>query len=59
MAVVKCQRCGREDEDIPTHQYVKFDNEVKYLCSDCWQKFRRWYNQASPAKQSCATCGAG
>ena len=38
----KCQRCNSE-EYIPTFQYVKFDNQVQYLCSGCWQIFRKWF----------------
>jgi len=39
----KCQRCGVQ-EYIPTFQYVKFDNHVQYLCSNCWQIFRKWFH---------------
>lgn len=45
MEIQKCQRCHHE-EYIPTHQYVKFDDKVHYLCEDCWQHFRRWFMQA-------------
>ena len=38
----KCQRCNVQ-EYIPTFQYVKFDNRVQYLCSSCWQIFRKWF----------------
>lgn len=38
-----CKRCGKE-EIIPTHQHVKFDLEVKDLCTSCWEKFRSWFN---------------
>lgn len=37
-----CNRCRRE-EQIPTHQLVKFDAEHHNLCSDCWQGFRSWF----------------
>ncbi len=37
----KCQRCGEYD-DIPTHQYVKFDQKLHYLCRNCWEIFRSW-----------------
>jgi hypothetical protein len=42
----KCQRCNNH-EYIPTFQFVKFDNQVQYLCSSCWQTFRRWFNVGS------------
>jgi len=38
----KCTRC-RSEEYIPTFQFVKFDDEVMYLCASCWQVFRRWF----------------
>ncbi len=38
-----CSRCFYQ-EVIPTHQYVKFDEEVQYLCRDCWEAFRRWFH---------------
>lgn len=41
MEKTKCDRCGRV-EDIPTHQYVKFDDKISYLCTSCWDEFRRW-----------------
>jgi hypothetical protein len=37
----KCERCGEYDE-IPTHQYVKYDEKVNYLCKRCWEIFRAW-----------------
>ncbi len=46
-----CRRCGSE-EIIPTHQYVKFDITVQYLCSDCWEEFRRWFNQGHNTTQT-------
>lgn len=41
MSTQRCARCKRE-EYIPTHQFVKFDLKVHYLCSGCWERFRRW-----------------
>jgi len=38
----RCARC-REEERIPTFQFVKFDDAVQYLCEGCWQIFRRWF----------------
>jgi hypothetical protein len=38
----RCHRCGNK-EHIPTFQFVKFDNDVHYLCSNCWQVFRKWF----------------
>ena len=38
-----CCRCFQQEE-IPTHQYVKFDEKLQYLCGDCWQGFRRWFH---------------
>ena len=38
----KCQRC-RSEEYIPTHQFVKFDDVVQYLCASCWEVFRKWF----------------
>ena len=52
-----CDRCRRE-EDIPTHQFVKFDNEVRYLCSDCWQRFREWYFRRPTASGRTPSTGA-
>lgn len=46
MGLVKCARC-REREDIATHQFVKFDTEVRYLCRRCWLDFRRWFNRGA------------
>ncbi len=43
----KCERCGRQ-EYIPTHQYVKFDQKVQYLCKSCWEGFRTWFIKGSP-----------
>lgn len=38
----RCARCEKE-EYIPTHQYVKFDEKIYYLCESCWSLFRRWF----------------
>lgn len=38
-----CSRCFHQ-ERIPTHQFVKFDTKVQYLCRHCWQGFRRWFH---------------
>ena len=43
MDKVTCQRCFQE-EGIPTHQFVKFDEKVQYLCRQCWEGFRRWFH---------------
>jgi len=37
-----CQRC-RCQEYIPTHQFVKFDEKVQYVCAKCWDTFRKWF----------------
>lgn len=42
----KCQRCGEYD-DIPTHQYVKFDQRLHYLCKRCWETFRSWMTKGN------------
>ena len=42
METQRCERCGRK-EYIPTHQFVKFDNKVQYLCRECWENFRAWF----------------
>ncbi|MBI4578022.1 MAG: hypothetical protein HY722_17305 [Planctomycetes bacterium] len=49
MIGMSCKRCGR-DEYIPTHQFVKFDSEVNYVCEECWAEFRRWFNQGERAR---------
>lgn len=49
MGKVTCDRCRREADatQLPTHQYVKFDREVRYLHgraddpSTCWGRFRQ------------------
>jgi hypothetical protein len=38
-----CHRCYTR-EHIPTHQFVKFDTRVHYLCLRCWEAFRTWYH---------------
>ena len=38
-----CARCKVRDQDIPTHQFVKFDDTVQYLCLGCWETFRKWF----------------
>jgi hypothetical protein len=38
-----CRRCFCR-EHIPTHQFVKFDAELHYLCQRCWEDFRRWFH---------------
>ncbi len=42
MKVQACDRWGAE-EYIPTHQYVKFEGEIRYLCARCWQRLHRWW----------------
>lgn len=42
----RCARCGKS-EPIPTHQFVKFDNKVQYLCKECWEVFRAWMIKGS------------
>ncbi len=37
-----CRRCYCK-EHIPTHQYVKFDLRVHYLCKRCWEDYRSWF----------------
>ncbi len=37
-----CRRCYCK-EYIPTHQYVKFDLRVHYLCKRCWEDYRSWF----------------
>ena len=37
----KCQRCN-EQEYIPTHQYLKFEEKRYDLCSPCWSTFNEW-----------------
>lgn len=51
----KCERCQAE-EYIPTHQYVKFDDGIRYLCSACWDLFRAWYFRGARAGQTADAC---
>ena len=51
MKPLPCASCGYE-EIIPTSQHVKFDGAVYYLCSDCWEEFRRWFNQGRMRRRS-------
>ncbi len=37
-----CRRCYCK-EFIPTHQFVKFDLRVHYLCKRCWEDYRSWF----------------
>lgn len=39
----KCERC-RCEEYIPTHQYVKFEDRISYVCKRCWDGFKRWFH---------------
>jgi len=41
-----CDRCF-DRASIPTHQMVKFDERVQYLCQGCWEEFRRWFHWGS------------
>ena len=38
-----CHRCYTR-EYIPTHQFVKFDTRIHYLCEKCWEAFRSWFH---------------
>lgn len=38
-----CARCFHQEE-IPTHQFVKFDDRVHFVCRQCWEGFRRWFH---------------
>ena len=38
-----CRRCFCQ-EAIPTHQTVKFDTQMYFLCRKCWEDFRRWFH---------------
>lgn len=48
MALNKCERC-RGEEYIPTHQFVKFEDDVHYLCQACWDLFKGWYYRGARA----------
>lgn len=54
MCKIKCDRC-RAEEYIPTHQFVKFDDGVHYLCCACWDLFKAWYYRGARAEPSEAT----
>jgi len=54
MRTVTCRRC-RQAEVIPTYQFVKFDDQVNYLCQRCWEDFRRWFHHG--AKWTEQACG--
>lgn len=47
----KCERC-RTAEYIPTHQYVKFESDVHYLCQACWDLFKGWYYRGARAVEA-------
>ena len=47
----KCERC-RTPEYIPTHQYVKFEGDVHYVCQACWELFKGWYYRGARAVES-------
>jgi len=47
---IKCSRC-RCAEYIPTHQYVKFEDEVRYLCATCFELFKGWFYRGARAAQ--------
>ena len=50
MTEIKCSRC-RCAEYIPTHQYVKFEDEVRYLCATCFELFKGWFYRGARAAQ--------
>ena len=52
MAHQKCERC-RTEEYIPTHQFVKFEEDIRYLCQACWELFKGWYYRGARAVESC------
>ncbi len=41
MELQGCKRCDQK-EYIPTHQFLKIDDTVHYLCKGCWQTVRSW-----------------
>lgn len=45
MSIQTCSRCGVQ-EQIPTHQHVKFDETLHDLCRTCWSAFREWFHRA-------------
>lgn len=42
----KCQRCNTE-EYIPTHQYIKYEGKLNYVCVSCWDVFHGWLNKVA------------
>ena len=44
MNQIQCSRC-KETEYIPTHQFIKFDDKINYLCSGCWYCFKEWFKK--------------
>ena len=38
-----CVRC-KGQEYIPTHQFVKFEEKVQFLCRNCWDGFKKWFH---------------
>jgi hypothetical protein len=53
MAAQPCQRCGGE-EYIPTHQFVKFEDSIHFLCQACWELFKGWYYHGARGKEAAA-----
>jgi hypothetical protein len=57
----RCGRC-RKNEDMPTHQGIKFDDRVRYLCGYCDEALMAWYNRKSRGRastgnqQQCGRC---
>jgi hypothetical protein len=51
MSKIGCSRC-RSEEYIPTHQFVKFDEKINYLCQECWALFRNFYFRGPKAVYS-------
>jgi hypothetical protein len=39
-------------EYIPTHQYVKFEDDVRYLCQACYELFKGWYYRGARAAET-------
>ena len=39
-----CDRCHKQ-ERIPTHQAIKFDTQVQYLCTECNEKYNTFMNE--------------
>jgi len=40
----ECARC-KKTEPIATHQYVKVEDKIQYLCRHCWEEFRYWFHR--------------